>query len=536
MSRFDWQPSPIASTNNKNLDRNFGRASVGNFNARNFSHGSSLIRPLGALCLVLGISISFLANSASGNETNQKETGKALSKPNIVFIIADDCTFRELGCYGGQAFTPNIDKLATEGMKFNRCFQAAPMCSPTRHNIYTGLYPVKSGAYPNHTFAKQGTKSVCHYLKKLGYRVALSGKTHISPRTIFPFEYSKKGNNPDIETIDQFMSDCKDSKTPFCLFACSNEPHSPWNKGDASRYPADKVKLPSYFVDTPQQRKAFSSYLAEVTYFDKQVGQILDLLKKHNQDDNTLVMVTSEQGNSFPFAKWTLYDSGLQSAMVVRWPGKVKPATETNAMIEYVDVLPTMIEAAGGESPDSLDGKSFQQVLLGKTDSHKKNVFGIMTTVGIINGSKHYGIRSIRSEKYKLIWNLTPEVKFQNACTTSPSFKSWIEKAKSGDQDAADKVKRYTQRPKFELYDVSADPLEWKNLSGDPQFADTINSLKTKLDAWMDEQGDLGQQTELSAKSHQARWARKPKSNNKKNGNKKNGNNKNGQKKKPKNN
>ncbi|MEM7478554.1 MAG: sulfatase-like hydrolase/transferase, partial [Planctomycetota bacterium] len=93
------------------------------------------------------------------------------SKPNFVFIIADDCTFRDLGCYGGQAKTPNMNRLAGQGMQFSRCFQSAPMCSPTRHNIYTGLYPVKSGAYPNHTFAKAGTKSVAHYLRPLGYRV-----------------------------------------------------------------------------------------------------------------------------------------------------------------------------------------------------------------------------------------------------------------------------------------------------------------------------------------------------------------------------
>ena len=101
-------------------------------------------------------------------------------KPNFMFFIADDCTYRDIGCYGGQALTPHIDKLATQGMKFNQCFQAAPMCSPTRHNIYTGLYPVKSGAYPNHTFAKKGTKSVVHYLKALGYRIAISGKLHMN--------------------------------------------------------------------------------------------------------------------------------------------------------------------------------------------------------------------------------------------------------------------------------------------------------------------------------------------------------------------
>ena len=119
---------------------------------------------------------------------------RASDKPNLLFIIADDCTFRDIGCYGGQAKTPNIDRLATQGMQFSHCFQAAPMCSPTRHNLYTGLYPVKSGAYPNHTFVDQGTKSIAHYLKEIGYRVALSGKTHIKPREAFasgePFLWS----------------------------------------------------------------------------------------------------------------------------------------------------------------------------------------------------------------------------------------------------------------------------------------------------------------------------------------------------------
>ncbi|MCB1235903.1 MAG: sulfatase-like hydrolase/transferase, partial [Verrucomicrobiae bacterium] len=223
--------------------------------------------------------------------------------PNFVFIIADDCTHRELGCYGGQARTPNIDRLATQGMRFTHCFQAAPMCSPTRHNLYTGLYPVKSGAYPNHTFAKDGTKSVCHYLGDLGYRVALSGKTHIAPReTVFPFEYSGVANNPDPEAIDALVGECAIAGRPFCLFACSNEPHTPWNKGDPSAYPPEKVVLPPYHVDTPETRDGWSRYLAEITYFDGQVGEILALLDKHGVADNTLVIVTTEQGNSMPFA------------------------------------------------------------------------------------------------------------------------------------------------------------------------------------------------------------------------------------------
>lgn len=427
------------------------------------------------------------------------------SKPNFLFIIADDCTFRDIGCYGGQAYTPNIDRLASEGMKFNQCFQSAPMCSPTRHNIYTGLYPVKSGAYPNHTFVKDGTKSVVHYLKPLGYRVALSGKRHISPQASFPFEYSGKDNNPDMEAIDLLMSECKASDTPFCLFACSNEPHSPWNKGDASRYDPAKVKLPPYFVDTPETRDDMSKYLAEITYYDWQVGECLKLLEKHGVADNTLVVVVSEQGSSFPFGKWTCYDTGLQSACIARWPGRINAGSVSDALIEYIDILPTFVEAAGGESVSTLQGKSLLPVLSGKKDRHKDFVFGEMTTRGIINGSPYFGIRSVRSAEFKYIINFTPDVKFTNACTKSGAFVSWEQKADAGDEDAADKVRRYYHRPAEELYAVSEDTFEWHNLANDPKFAEVKAELRGQLDSWMLAQGDNGQETELAALDHQGR-------------------------------
>lgn len=435
----------------------------------------------------------------------------AAEKPNIIFINADDLTFRDLGCYGGQAHTPNIDKLATEGMRFTRCFQAAPMCSPTRHNIYTGLYPVKSGAYPNHTFAKAGTKSIVQYLKPLGYRVMLSGKTHISPKEVFPFEYTG-GKNPDMKAIEKLMSESKEAGKPFCLFACSNEPHTPWNKGDASKYPPEKIELPPYIVDTPETRDAYSRYLAEITFYDDEVGQILALLDKHGLSENTLVMVTSEQGNSMPFAKWTLYDSGLQTALIARWPGKIEEGSTTDAMVEYVDLTPTFVAAAGGKPAPVLDGKSFLPVLFGEADSHKNFVYGIMTTRGVINHPGHYGIRSVRSEKFKLIVNLTPEVKFTNACTKSPEFVSWVKAAEAGDSGAAERVKRYQHRPGIELYDITKDPLEWDNLAENPEYAPEIEKLREKLDAWMESQGDLGQETELAAYEHQGRSRKKKKS------------------------
>ncbi len=428
----------------------------------------------------------------------------AAAKPNLVFIIADDCTYSDIGCYGGQALTPNIDTLATEGMRFTRCFQTAPMCSPTRHSIYTGQYPVKTGAYPNHTFVRSDVKSVVQYLKPLGYRVAHSGKSHVSPKSVFAWESLNqgKGNDPDFKLVDTFLTECREESTPFCLLLCSNQPHTPWNKGDDSKYPTARIKLPPVYVDTPETREGMSRYLAEITFFDEQVGTALNLLDKHKLAANTLVIVVSEQGNSLPFAKWTCYERGLQSAFIARWPGTIEAGAVNPAMIEYVDILPTFIEAAGGTPDPVIDGRSLLPVFAGKQE-HKDHVYGLMTTRGIQKGSDHFGIRSVRSERFKLIRNFTPEVEFSNACTHSEEFKSWEAEAEKGSEKAEELVRRYKFRPEIELYDLDKDPEEQHNLANDPELAQVRKQLRSELDQWMKRCGDEGQATELSAKERQ---------------------------------
>jgi uncharacterized sulfatase len=462
---------------------------------------------------LIGIAGTASLTGSCLSETVKRPLSKAVDaeKPNFLFILADDCTFRDIGCYGGQAHTPNIDGLAKDGIRFTHSFQAAPMCSPTRHNIYTGLYPVKSGAYPNHTFAKAGTKSIVHYLKPLGYRIALSGKRHIGPKEVFCFEYLPGNKNPNMETVDQFVASAKAQDRPFCLFACSNEPHGPHDKGDPSRYKAKELKLPPYWVDTPETREGYTKYLAEVTYLDGQVGDLLSILKKHGLDNNSLVIFTSEQGDGLPFAKWTCYDSGLQNALVARWPGRIKAGSISDAMIEYVDVVPTFVDAAGGKPSPVLEGRSYLGVLLGKTDEHKEYVYGLQTTRGINNGSDHFGIRQIRSRQFKYIVNLTPEAKFQNVVVKNNAiYASWKKKAKT-DPDAAEKIRRYENRPAEELYDVVKDKYEWNNLADDPKYAKVKGELCEKLFKWMQQQGDKGQATEMEALEHQGRYLRQKK-------------------------
>ena len=363
------------------------------------------------------VTVLFVSCLTWGLCTSAPLEANADDRPNLVFVIADDCTFRDLRIYGGEAYTPNIDRFAASGMKLNQCFQTAPMCSPTRHSIYTGLYPVKSGAYTNHSFAHDHVKSVVHYLKPMGYRVALSGKGHIGPREVFDFEYSKASKEQrktksviDMQAVDLLMMQCKRDGQPFCLFACSNEPHGPWNKGKEYRklYDAETLSLRPYMVDTPEIRAAYVNYLSEISFFDWEVGQLLEMLDKHGLADNTVVVVVSEQGNDLPFAKWTCYDSGLQSAMLVRWPNKIDAGSQCDALVEYIDVLPTFVELAGGTPDPVLDGNSLVPLLMGEASGHKDFVFGLQTSRGIYHGPHHYPIRSIRDKHFKLILNLAP--------------------------------------------------------------------------------------------------------------------------------
>lgn len=423
------------------------------------------------------------------------------AKPNFVLILADDCTWRDLEIHGGQAKTPHLKKLASEGMTFERCFQSSPTCSPTRHNLYTGLHPVKSGAWPNHTMAYGHVKSIAHYLQSGGYRTHLSGKRHIEPESVFPFEYSGKGQNPDMAAVRTFLGECKEQEKPFLLIAASNEPHSPHNKGDASAYPPRQIKLSPIQADTPATRQALSKYFAEITHFDSQIGQILAMLDEQGLKEETFVIVLSEQGYDLPFAKWTCYDAGLHSACVVRWPGRVKPATATKAIVEYTDVVPTFLDAAGLPLPEGLDGKSFLGVLEGKSEKHREFTFAQQTSKGIIRGPAHYGIRSIRGEKYRYIRNFTPEVAFKNAVTPGKVFQSWIRAGENGNALAAKLAKDFQHRPAEELYDCEADPWNRHNLIADESLKPVAADLKKRLDEWMKSQGDEGQATEEKALS-----------------------------------
>lgn len=422
-----------------------------------------------------------------------------------MLFLADDCSFYDLGCYGSvDSKTPHIDNFATEGMRFTQAYQAVPMSSPTRHNLYTGLWPVRSGAYPNHTCANEGTLSVVHHLQPLGYKVALIGKSHIAPESVFPFDIYVPLNERgelDLKAIEKFVSACKAQGKPFCLFVTSNQPHTPWNKGDASQFDPDKLTLPPMYVDIPQTRRQLTRYLAEINFMDQEFGNVLSILDRQKVTDHSVVVYLSEQGNSLPFAKWTCYDAGVHSACIVRWPGVIKAGSISNALVEYVDIVPTFIDLAGGKPQAKVDGESFKAVLTGKKKEHKKYSFSLQTSRGIIKGPEYYGIRSVYDGRYRYIVNLTPEATFRNTMTVSPLFKEWKQLAET-DVHAKTMTTNYQHRPAVELYDVRNDPYCMNNLAEDATYSQTITRLDAELRKWMKACGDEGQATEMRAFEH----------------------------------
>ncbi len=426
-------------------------------------------------------------------------------RPNVLIIMADDCTFSDLPAYGGQnAKTPNLDALAAQCLVFDRAYLCSAMCQPCRAELYSGQYPMRNGCAWNHSSSRSSTTSLPHYLGDLGYRVGLAGKVHVSPSSAFPFEvvpgFDKNCvRNPTqthtVDGTDEFIN--RSTEEPFCLVVALVEPHVPWVMGDPSQYPVDSLKLPAHIADTPRTRRDFAAYLAEITYMDGQVGEILQTLESSGQADDTIVMFTSEQGAQFPGCKWTNWDTGVHTALMARWPGKIQPG-RSEALVQYADVAPTLVEVAGGRVEKlPVDGSSFMSVLHGEKSQHRSFAYGMHNNYP---EGPAYPIRSVTDGRFHYIRNLSPGSLYiekhlmgvkGDGLLNNRYWQDWIWNSTT-DQRTYHLVSRYQSRPAEELYDLSRDPAEMRNLANDPKSAERLQTLREQLDRWMLSQGDPG--------------------------------------------
>ena len=456
-------------------------------------------RPLSCICMGFVLLSSFQVFPSEGKTERE-------SRPNFLIVMADDCTYNDLPLYGGQnAKTPNIDRLASQGLTFNLAYLSEAMCQPCRAELYSGQYPMRNGCAWNHSASRPTVTSMPQHLKALGYRVGIAGKVHVKPQKAFPFV--KVGGfdpncvrNPtrrhDLKSVGEFISRAGDQ--PFCLVVALVEPHVPWVMGDASKYPPKKIKLPENIADTPRTREDYGKYLAEITYMDGQVGDLLGALDRSGKADETLVLFTSEQGSQFPGCKWTNWDTGLHTALIARWPGKAPVGKRTDALVQYADILPTLLEAAGGNpGKKHYDGSSFLEVLAGTTQKHRSYVYGIHNN---IPEGPAYPIRTVSDGEYRYIRNLLPNELYiekhlmglrGNGQLNNPYWSTWVRETWAN-AHTYKLVKRYMQRPPEELYHTADDRYEMKNLAGLSGQQERLGRLRTELGRWLKDQSDPG--------------------------------------------
>lgn len=426
----------------------------------------------------------------------------AAERPNIVLFIADDLSWHDTGPYGNRdVHTPNVDKLAREGMTFQRAFAASPTCAPSRAALFTGTYPMRNGAHANHSLVSSDVRTLPQYLSKLGYRTVIAGKTHFGPREIFPFEYLPNSNvsppgKPEVLWTDlgtpaiEELLKTHDKKQPLALVVAAHSSHVFWP--EINGYTPANLHLHPYLVDTPETRAALARYYTDVTNLDREVGIVRTALERYGYTKNTLFMFTADQGAQFPNAKWALYDAGMRVPFIASWPGHTARGVSNGAIVSLVDVLPTMVEAAGGETPQNIDGRSFTAVLEGKSTKHLDAAFAAHTGDGKMNRAP---MRAIRTDRFKYIVNLRPDIRYgthiseANGPDGRDYWDSWVKLAET-DPAAAHMVRRYREKPTDEFYDLSSDPFELVNLANDPDYARTVAELRGRLDAWRVQQGE----------------------------------------------
>ena len=419
----------------------------------------------------------------------------AADKPNLVVFICDDLGCLDTTPYGAtDVRTPNMQRLASEGLLFRQAFVASPSCAPNRGALLTGLMPARNGAEPNHTRPRAEIKKLPAYLQDLGYEVASFGKVaHYGHGPYYAFDVVGGEGFARYEGIGlaaEFLSNRKSNK-PLCLFVGTNWPHVPWP--EMAEYDPAAINVPPEHFATPELRRSRARYYTAVTKADDDLGQTLKAVEEKLDSKNTFVLFTSDHGAQLPFGKWNLYDAGMRVPLIVKGPG-IKTGATTDAMASWIDILPTLVELAGGVAPQGIDGRSFAGVLRGEKANHRAEIYATHSGDREFNV---YPIRALRTGGWKYILNLHPEYQYATHINRGGErdgrdyFQSWEEAAKT-DARARQIVERYKQRPREELFDLAADPHELRNLAGEPQHAERLAAMRAKVAAWMKEQNDAG--------------------------------------------
>jgi arylsulfatase A-like enzyme len=427
----------------------------------------------------------------------------AVRRPNIVLIIADDMGWDDCGAYGHPTIrTANIDALAAQGMRFTNAFLTASSCSPSRASIITGRYPHATDAEQLHWPLPAKQKTFTERLKDAGYWTAAVGKWHLGEAVKDRFDLVREADVSGFQLptgadkskrvmVAKEKSGCehwvstlrsRPKDRPFFLWLAALDPHRDYERGIIPEpHRPEDVRVPPYLPDVPEVRRELALYYDEITRLDGYVGEVLDELEAQGVEEDTFVLLISDNGRPFPRDKTTLYDGGIKTLWLVRWPGKARPGGVCEQLVSSVDIAPTILALAGLETPSSFQGRSFLPLLADPTKKIRDYIYA----------EDHWHdyedlTRAVRSLRYKYIRNDYPDLPATPPADVgrSPTFKAMQRLRADGKLNDSQMACFVKPRPAEELYDTAGDPYELHNLAGDPKYASVLDEFRGALEEW----------------------------------------------------
>ncbi len=448
--------------------------------------------PSGLPRIVTAIAILFLAAAVpSGAKAAGADAG-ADARPNLIMIIADDMAWNDSTPYGHPHIqTPNLERLAAEGMRFDQAFLTCSSCSPSRCSIITGRYPHATGAAELH-MPLPDQPTYPSLLKAAGYYTAQAGKWHLGNEVRDHFdrvEEMDKATNPSgcgqwVEVLQERPKD-----KPFFLWLASSDPHRSYEEGAIpTPHTAEDIVVPPFFPDTPEVRADLGLYYDEISRLDSFVGKVLDELDAQGVAENTFIVFLSDNGRPFPRCKTTIYDSGVKTPFIVRWPAGLKAGQSTGSLVSSIDIAPTFLELAGVTPPEGrLQGVSFLPIL---KDPQAETRDYIYAEHNWHDYQAHK--RSVRSKDYLYIYDSLPFLNLSPPADAvrSPTYVTMMKLRDQGKLNINQMQCFLVPRPPKELYDVKADPYQFHNLAAEEEFSYMLNQMREIQSEWANKYQD----------------------------------------------